>query len=71
MRSKRYVEITSGEASILYNHDYEILEVKHFKGGIETTIFNKKKDGKKNFVTDDTIDYMIREDIFNSLYGID
>ena len=71
MRSKRYVEITTGEANILYNHGFEILEVKHFKGGIETTIFNKKKDSKKKFLIDDTIVYMVREDIYNSLYGID
>ena len=56
MDSIRYVEVTSEEARALYNQGFEILKVKHFKGGIETITFNKDKDGKKLFLTLDIID---------------
>lgn len=72
MKGIRYVEITSEEARALYNQGFEILKVKHFKGGIETTFFNKDKDGKKLFLRlGNIIDYMVREDIYQSFYGVD
>jgi len=71
MEGIRYVEITSEEARALYKRNFEIMKVVYFKGGFEIKPMNRIVNGEKLFLTLNNIDYMVREDIFNSFYGIE
>jgi len=70
MEVKRYVEITSEETRMLYNLNFEILKVEHFKGGFEVKHMNKAIDGEKLFLRLDNIYYMVREEVLNGFYGV-
>lgn len=69
--SESYVEITASEAKMLYNLNFEIVKVKHFKGRVEVSEYNKEKDGTKIIIDLRGIDYFVREEVFNSFYGIE